>query len=166
MAFAMQLVALPECCARHGLSRGMRVWAYRQAAGHHTDAAIAAARLLVAAHQSILRVAWCVRMSIANVERLHKLGKGILSSSKGRMSMAQLCAGSVNVRAHRRFQADAQALESVWAPLAAGAASAPLAGPYSLVRRQLSPIEVFIKRKLAEAKGDDEGGPAPKPCPT
>ena len=154
----MQLVTQPECCTRHGLSRGLRAWAYRKAATQNAEAALAAARVLVAAQRSILRVAWFVRMSIANVERMHKLHKDILASSKGKLSVAQLLASSANVRAHRRAMGDMKALELERSPLDAGAASNRPVGLFSLVRRQLSPFEVFCKRKFAEAKGDPESG--------
>ena len=163
MTFAKQLVALPQCCARHGLTRGLRAWAYQQITRHHTSASISAAHVLVAAQRSILRVAWSIRMSIAHVENMHKLHKDILHGSRGRMSMSQLFAGSVNERTHQSFRTDIEAHDSSRKALDSEASPARTRGLFDSVKRQLSPFEVFRKRKFAEVKENPEGDFVPNP---
>ena len=149
LIIAKQLVALPECCARHGLTRGLRNWAYRQVTAHQADVALAAAQVLVAAQRSILRIAGAVRMSIAHVENNHKLHKDILHGSKGRMSMSQLFAGSVNERTSRCFRTEMEGSDKEHKVVASEARTAAARGLFDHVKRRLTPMEVFIKRKYA-----------------
>lgn len=160
--FAKQLVALPECCARHGLTRGLRNWAYQQVTIHgvkpHASAADAAAHALVAAQRLILRVAWSIRLSIAHVENMHKMHKDILQGSKGRMSMSQLFAASVNERTSQSFRTEIEARDNSDKTLDSETPAARTRGLFDDVKRKLSPMEVFAKRRFAEVKENPEGG--------
>ena len=131
--------------------------AYQQVTEHHTSAALAAAHVLVAAQRSILRVAGSIRMSIAHVENMHKLHKDILHDSRGRMSMSQLFACSINERTYKSFRTEIEGQDNSRKALDSEARPARIRGLFDSVKRQLSPMKVFIKRKFAELKENPEG---------
>jgi len=164
LAIAELLVRTPECCLRHGLQRGLRAWALRQSA----DLALAA-QTLVNAQPIILRIAWFVKLSIANVESLHKLHREIVRGSTGQMAVSLMCAASVNMRAQKRFEERSKEELDADDPLQALPPSTPsssaslgvVLGQYDSVRRRLKPSEVHKKRKFDEIKSRGEKCPDP-----
>ena len=163
-SLALGLAKKPACCVRAGLARGLRAWAYRQAAAEEessggSEAAgspNAAAKFLVGARRACLRIGWFVRMSIAHVECFHKLHREILRAGAGKSSLGLLCAASVNIRADRRFQEERSECENEDEPVLAIGESPPasdddrvVVGPFAHVRRKLSASEVFGVRTHA-----------------
>ena len=152
-AIAKQVITKADCCAHHGLPRGIRRHAYRTASvcqscpvdQVYVDDAVAA--LLEFGNMLILIGAY-IRLSIAFVENIHKMHRTI--SIAGRSTLDMLTAMSICSRARQRHTDVAtrrdEKTKSSGAQLQQPSVAASIA-PFSHVRRALSPFEVFKKQK-------------------